>query len=112
MALRWKNIFGAVLLLVITAFFLCYSLISRNAEKDPLCTSIEEDPCYVDGVYEVYNVKDYLRFNGYMNRAREEETDNEMATAVNARLMADLNMEEDERYHLKDHPYILQAILN
>ena len=79
MALRWKIVFGAVLLLAITAFFLYSHLKPRNAEKDPLCTSIEEDSYYVDGVYEIYNARDYLRFNGYMNRAGKEETDNEMA---------------------------------
>ena len=112
MTLRFKIIFGIALLLAVTAFFLPSPLGLGEVNRDPLCESVEEDPCYVDGVFEIYNARDYLRFAGYLNRARKEEPDNEMATAVDARLMADVNMQEDERYRLKDHPYIRQAILN
>ena len=110
MALRRTIVFGSILLLAIAAFFMLSPLGVGKTEEYPLCASISEDPCYVDGVYEIYNVKDYLRFSGYLNRATKEEPDNYMATAVDARLMADLNMEEDERYHLKGHPYIRKAI--
>lgn len=112
MALRWKIIFGVVLLLAAAAFFLPRPLGLREFEKDPLCASMEEDPCYKDGIFEIYNARDYLRFAGYLNRLRKENPDNEAATAVDARLMTDLDMQEEERYHLKDHPYIRQAILN
>lgn len=112
MTLRFKVVFGIALLLAVGAFFLPSPLGFRQVPEDPLCASIEEDLCYVDGVFEIYNAKDYLRFAGYMNRAAKEEPDYEAATAVDARLMADLNMQEDERYRLKGHPYIRQAILN
>ena len=77
MTLRWKVILGAVLLLSIAAFFLPVPLGFRETAEDPLCASIEEDPCYADGVFEIYNAKDYLRFAGYMNRASKEEEDYE-----------------------------------
>ena len=110
--LCWKVILGAALLLAAALFFPSSSLGFWGTEKDPLCASMEEDPCYADGVFEIYNARDYLRFAGYLNRARKEEPDNEMATAVDAKLMADLNMQEDKRYRLKNHPYIRQSILN
>ena len=109
MTLRFKLVLGIALLMAAAAFFLPSPLGFRQVLEDPLCASIEEDPCYVDGVFEIYNARDYLRFAGYMNRAAKEEPDYEAATAVDARLMADLNMEEDERYRLKNHPYIRQA---
>jgi hypothetical protein len=48
MTLRWKVILGAVLLLSIAAFFLPVPLGFRETAEDPLCASIEEDPCYAD----------------------------------------------------------------
>lgn len=94
---------------------------------DPLYASIEEDPCYEEGVYRIYDAGDYVRFAGYLNRARKEEPENEEATAVDAVLMADVDLTEPRRgpvkycpflkgdiirYRLKGHPYIRQAILN
>ena len=84
-----------------------------EADPDPLCDLIEEDPCFVDGVFEISCAKDYQRFVGYVNRAGKENPEDEGAVAVDARLMADVNMETEERYALrKSHPYIRQAILS
>lgn len=95
---------------------------------DPLYASIDEDPCYQDGTYYIYDKGDYVRFNGYLNRARKEEPENEEATAVNAVLMKDIDMNSKAFGPLKGvpfirgdivpyrvrkgHPYIRQGILN
>lgn len=95
---------------------------------DPLYASIDEDPCYQEGTYYIYDKGDYVRFNGYLNRARKEEPENEKATAVNAVLMQDIDMNSKALGPLKGfplirgdivpyrvrkgHPYIRQGILN
>lgn len=95
---------------------------------DPLYEQIEEDPCYENGVYEIYDSGDYIRFVGYLNRARRERPGDNAATAVDAVLMADIDLSEAAygpvkecpfyqkdviRYHsMREHPYIRQGILN
>lgn len=95
---------------------------------DPLFSSIEEDPCYEDGMYCIYDAGDYIRFTGYLNRARREEPENEKATAVDAMLMEDIDLTgaaygpvktgpftkiDMIKYRFRNgHPYIRQGILN
>ena len=107
-----RMIAGCALVFGIVGLFLVLIFRESQRAEDPLCASIEEDPCFVDGVFEIFCAKDYLRFVGYVNRARKEDPENEAAIAVDARLMADVNLETEERYALRNHPYIRQAILN
>ena len=72
-----ESYFGSRTVAVNSCLFLPVPLGFRETAEDPLCASIEEDPCYADGVFEIYNAKDYLRFAGYMNRASKEEEDYE-----------------------------------
>ena len=117
----------SVLTVLIVAAFLYTGCQWYLDHYDPLYASIEEDPCYEEGVYRIYDGGDYVRFAGYMNRARKEEPENEEATAVDAVLMADVDLSESlrgpvkncpflegdlVRYRLRGHPYIRQAILN
>ncbi len=112
MRLQWRIVVGCVLMIGALAEGLALEFKDFKGAKDPLYASIEEDPCFSDGVFEIFCARDYLRFAGYMNRARKENPEDEAAVAVDARLMADVNMETEERYVLKGHPYIRQAILN
>ena len=107
-----RIVVGCVLVVGIVGGLMGGLFWGRMGEVDPLCASIEEDPCFVDGVFEIFCAKDYLRFVGYVNRAAKEKPGDETAVAVDARLMADVNMETEERYALRGHPYIRQAILN
>lgn len=95
---------------------------------DPLYERIEEDPCYRNGVFQIWDSGDYIRFAGYLNRARKEHPDDAAATAVDAVLMADIDLsgpaygpikecpffqKDIIRYRsMKGHPYIRQGILN
>lgn len=95
---------------------------------DPLYESIEEDPCYQDGVFLIYEKEDYARFVGYVNRAYKEAAASLEATAVDAALMADIDLSEARYGTVKElpflkyrivkyrnadgHPYIRQAILD
>ena len=95
---------------------------------DPLYASVEEDPCYQNGIYYIQDPGDYIRFTGYLNRARKEEPDNEAAAAVDAVLLQDIDLRGNAygplklfpfftkdliRYRsLKGHPYIRMCILN
>ncbi len=113
MTLRGRIVLSAVLLFALLSLFMDFPFGLPKKEADLLCASIEEDPCYADGVYYIYNLNDYLRFSGYMNRARKEDPEDDTATAVDASLMADLNLEEDERCrNISKNPYIKICILN
>lgn len=97
-------------------------------EYDPLYDEIEEDPCYQDGVFLIYEAGDYARFVGYVNRAYKEEGDDLEATALDAVLMADIDLTEAKYGTVKElpfltykivkyrnfggHPYIRQAMLS
>lgn len=66
--------------------------------KDPLYETLEADPCYgEDGIFYIYNEADYQRFAGYVNRARLESREDLSATAVDAVLMADIDLNEGIR---------------
>ena len=109
----WRRIVvGCVMAIGILAGGMALGFQDLGRETDPLCASIEEDPCFSDGVFEIFCAKDYLRFAGYMNRARKENPVDEEAVAVDGRLMADVNLETEERYALENHPYIRLAILS
>lgn len=98
------------------------------ADYDPLYAQIEEDPCWKEGVYEIYDAGDYARFVGYMNRAHKEDRNNIEATAIDAVLMADIDLSDAKYGPIKGlpftqkdlvkyqsfggHPYIRQAILS
>lgn len=73
---------------------------------DPLYEQIEEDPCYENGVYEIYDSGDYIRFVGYLNRARRERPGDNAATAVDAVLMADIDLSEAAYGPVKECPFI------
>ena len=60
--------------------------------------TIEEDACYLDGVFYIKDKKDFLRFTGYMNRASREDGESAQALSVDAVLMADIDMEADDGY--------------
>lgn len=111
MSLRLRMGLGFLAVLAVLSFFLPSPWGLRKTDRDPLYASVKDDPCCQDGVYYIYNAKDYLRFTGYLNRARKEEPDNEEILGLDVCLMADLNMEEEERYRLNGHPYIRQAVL-
>lgn len=76
----WRRIVvGCVMAIGILAGGMALGFQDLGRETDPLCASIEEDPCFSDGVFEIFCAKDYLRFAGYMNRARKEKPINEEA---------------------------------
>lgn len=95
---------------------------------DPLYDTMEEDPCWREGVYYIEDFGDYIRFAGYLNRARREEPENEAAVAVDAVLLNDIDTSGNAfgplkifpflsgdfvRYgSMKNHPYIRQCILS
>lgn len=79
---------------------------------DPLYGTIGDDPSYgADGIFYIYDTKDYLRFIGYMNRARLEDRENTAAVSTDVSLMADIDLSENGYSGLKKHPYIKQCIL-
>lgn len=122
---RHRRRIGAALLLLTAVWMTGWRYVQSY---DPLYDSIEEDPSWKEGIYYIYDSGDYARFVGYLNRRRKEEPENEAATAVDAVLMADIDL-SDEKYgplkffpllkgdimpyrFLKGHPYIRQGILN
>ncbi|MBU9746758.1 LysM peptidoglycan-binding domain-containing protein [Lachnospiraceae bacterium ASD3451] len=109
--LRSKNLVSAAAIFILTFAF--WILAARESETfDPLYASIEEDPSYRDGVFYIYDIKDYTRFDGYINRARKVEKENNEAVAVDVELMADINFVEDRGYgSFIGHPYIRQSML-
>ncbi len=100
-----------IVLLLLVTIGVCSgaAVIWGMASPDPLCETIEEDDCFQDGVFYIYNKKDYLRFTGYVNRAYKTEE----SVSINAALMTDLDLEEDKgySYSLAGHPYIKIPIL-
>ena len=123
MTCRTKSI-----LLILGLFFALYAgCVWYLDAYEPLYASVTEDPCYQDGVFQIWDPGDYVRFAGYLNRARKEEPDEEQATAIDGVLMADLDLNNPLlgpiknapffqgdviRYRLRGHPYIRQSILN
>ena len=104
-----------VLLLLCTITVCCAAaIVVYQTPEDPLCERIEEDPCFVDDVFHIYNKKDYLRFMGYVNRARKKsEAGREDAVlSVDAALMADIDLAEGEGYPSGSSPYIRSPILS
>lgn len=94
-------------------FLMIFIWNSVLAKRNPLCASVEEDICWQDGKFYIYGEEDYLRFVGYLNRAREEEPDNEAGTAIDAVLLKDIDLKEAKVHaYLKRNPYIKQGILN
>lgn len=105
-----KGLFFAagLILLVLTLTtdreFLCLHCIVRF---DPLCASMEEDPCYgEDGKYYIYTADDYLRFAGYLNRESKDKdrTFNREDTPyifTDAVLMADIDLGDSNYYQLQ-----------
>ena len=91
---------------------------------DPLCDTIEEDSSYRDGVFYIYDLKDYQRLNGYLNRTWKQikaQEENEVVGSVKgdqegldtpAVLMADINMQTDQGYRgIWRNEYMSQEIL-
>lgn len=117
----------ALIMIVMVAVMLRFGQLYL-ARYDPLFSSIEEDPCFQNGVYYIGDIGDYLRFVGYLNRAHKEEEGNEKATAVDAVLTADICLTDTARGPWKlcplikgdiipyrfqgGHPYIRQSILD
>lgn len=110
--LRPEAVIILLLLCTISACSVAAIVICR-APEDPLCENIEEDPCFEEGVFYIYNKKDYLRFMGYVNRARKEGDGNERngGLSVDASLMADLDLAQEKGYHADSNPYIRSPIL-
>lgn len=73
--------------------------------------TIEEDDCYQDGVFYIFDKKDFLRFTGYMNRACKMDGVSAETLSVDAVLMADIDMEEDAGYRRLKNDYIKIPIL-
>ncbi len=98
-----------VLLLLTVAVCGGAAVIGGLSSPDPLCETIEEDDCFRDGVFYIYNKKDYVRFIGYVNRAYQTEG----SVSIDAVLMADIDLEKDKGYgySLADHPYIKSPML-
>lgn len=131
---RWMENIGGLTRrtrwLVATLFFLHILITGKQYldNYDPLYASIKNDPCYQDGVFAIYQPGDYARFVGYVNRSHKNTPDNIEATAIDAVLMADIDL-SDAKYgpikelpflkksyvkyqSFKGHPYIRQAILS
>lgn len=131
---RWiKNIggiTGRTRWLVVLLLFLHVFIAGKQYldNYDPLYTSIEKDPCYQDGVFTIYQPGDYARFVGYLNRNHKRDPNNPKATAIDAVLMADIDLSDAKYGPVKElsflkksfikyqsfegHPYIRQAILS
>ena len=131
---RWiKNIggiTGRTKWLVVLLLFLHVFIAGKQYldNYDPLYTSIEKDPCYQDGVFTIYQPGDYARFVGYLNRNHKRDPNNPKATAIDAVLMADIDLSDAKYGPVKElsflkksfikyqsfegHPYIRQAILS
>ena len=49
-----RMIAGCALVFGIVGLFLVLIFRESQRAEDPLCASIEEDPCFVDGVFEIF----------------------------------------------------------
>lgn len=106
-------------------FAKCYEKFSGLLGRicDPLYETIEEDPSYRDGVFYIYDLKDYQRFDGYVNRiwqqikaqGGDEDIDNVKGGLagpdIPAVLMADIDIRTDKGYGGLRHEYIRQGIM-
>lgn len=85
--------------IAVLAFLIMMAVCGLYEEsKDPLYETIEADPCYgEDSIFYIYDEADYQRFAGYVNRAHLESREDLSATAVDAVLMEDIDLNEGIR---------------